>query len=143
MVLASREAFFNAWPFHTLPARDGLLIPLDGASGRSLQLQPMRTRSLQTCALWYRTPKWSSMTSATRSHVHRFVAYPAASGPDSRMSPKPSISSSLNRGRRPARPALRNASTPLEWKSAAHRLTDWRCTPTRRATSACDTPVVG
>jgi hypothetical protein len=76
----------------------------------------------------------------TGSHVHRFVAYPAPSGPDSRMSSKRSISSSLNRGFRPARPALRNASTPVKSRSMAHRLTDCRCTPTRRSTSDCETP---
>ncbi len=106
------------------------------------QLQPMRTRNLHTCALWYRTPNSRSITSATRSQVHRFVAYPAASGPDSRMSPKRSTSSSLNRGLRPARPAPRRASTPFKSTSAAHRLTDCRCTPTRRATSACGTPAL-
>jgi len=104
------------------------------------QLQPNCPRILQTCPGWYRTPHRLSMRSATRAAVHRLVWYPRASGP--RLSPS-SIrrrSLSCSNGFRPARPAFFNARRPPLVSCRAQRFTDWRCTPTWRATSASLSP---
>ncbi len=135
-----RELFFNGRPAVSLPVPDGLFITLQGTPVGRWQLQPNCPRILQTCPGWYRTPHRLSMRSATRAAVHRLVWYPRASGP--RLSPS-SIrrrSLSCSNGFRPARPAFFNARRPPLVSCRAQRFTDWRCTPTWRATSASLSP---
>ena len=104
------------------------------------QLHPNCRNIRQTWPGWYVTPQASPIKWATRLAVHSLVSYPSASGP--RFKP-PSIffrSAGLSRGLRPARPACLSPALPLSANCHAHRFTDWRCTPTRRATSASDSP---
>src|SRR6516164_461638 len=98
-------------------------------------------RIRQAWTIVYRTPDTCSINSTTRRAVHKPVAYPRASGP--RLSPA-SIwcrSEASSWGLRPARPALRNAEGPNSANCRCQRFTDCRWTPTRRATSASDSPL--
>jgi hypothetical protein len=104
------------------------------------QLQPSCFNSRQTWVTVYRTPHSCSIKCATRWLVHRLVAYPRTSGPS--LSPCSIRFRSVadNFGLRPARPALFNPARPASSSCRAQRLTDWRWTPTRRATSDWCTP---
>ena len=104
------------------------------------QLQRSLARMRQTWSGWYLTPLCCSIRRATRWLVHKAVGYPQACGPATRPCSKAAKSSALKRGLRPARPALFSPPIPSLSRIFAHRLTDWRCTPTRRATSACEKP---
>jgi hypothetical protein len=104
------------------------------------QLHPSFVNTFQTCPEWYLTPHWRSIRSATLQAVQRLVSYPSASGPRFSASRILSRSASDKRGLRPARPAFFRPDTPDSLSCRAQRLTDCRCTPTRRATSASWTP---
>jgi hypothetical protein len=104
------------------------------------QLHPKSRRIRHTCTVVYRMPHSCSIRSATRWLVHNAVSYPSASGPRLRPSTIRFRSESLSLGFRPARPAFFNAGDPPSSFCFAHRLTDCRCTPTLRATSASETP---
>ena len=120
--------------------------PIAGSSRSSArpvgrwQLQPSFSNSHPTCPGWYFTPQSRSISLATRSKVQRFVSYPKASGP--RLSPLSMRFRSpwLKRDLRPARPAFFNPLRPRSPICFAQRLTDWRWTPTCRATSASLSP---
>lgn len=104
------------------------------------QLQPSFFNNQLTCPAWYFTPKSRSISSATRSRVQRLVSYPTASAPRLSPSSRRLRSVSLNRDLRPARPACLSPFRPCSSICLAQRLTDWRCTPTCRATSASLNP---
>src|SRR5262245_15386160 len=99
------------------------------------QLQRSCFNSRHTWVVVYRTPHSCSINSATRWLVHRLVRYPNASGP--RFSPCSMRfrSAADSFGFRPARPALFSPARPASSSCRAQRLTDWRWTPRRRATS--------
>ena len=103
------------------------------------QLQSNCFNSRQTWVELYRTPHSCSINCATCWLVHRLVAYPT-SGP--RLSPLSICcrSAADNFGFRPARPLLFNPARPASFSCRVQRLTDWRWTPTRRATSDWWTP---
>ena len=100
------------------------------------QLHPSFVSSFHTCPEWYLIPHSRSIKSATLQAVQRPVSYPSASGPRFKPSRILSRSASVKRGFRPARPAFFKPDMPNSLSCRAQRLTDWRCTPTRRATSA-------
>jgi len=100
------------------------------------QLHPNWRRMRHTWTVVNRIPLSRSIKSATRQLVHSPVSYPSASGPCFRPATIRLRSASLNRGLRPGRGDLRNASRPSAANWRAQRLTDWRCTPTLRAVSA-------
>ena len=100
------------------------------------QLHPSIFSTFHTCPEWYRIPHSRSIRSATLQAVQRLVSYPSDSGPRFRPSRIFSRSVSERRGLRPALPAFFSPDMPDSLNCRAHRLTDWRCTPTRRATSA-------
>jgi hypothetical protein len=106
------------------------------------QLHPSFFNNHPTCPGWYSTPKSRSISSATRSSVQRWVSYPKAWGPCLSPSSRRLRSVSLKRDLRPARPACFSPARPLSSICFAQRLTDWRCTPTRRATSASLRPLL-
>ena len=103
-------------------------------------VQPKARNTRQAWTVEYVTWHSRSIRSATRHDVHRLVRYPSASGP--RLSPcsmrRRSAADSC--GGRPVRGARFNAARPPAASWRAHRFTDWRWTPTRRATSASLTP---
>ena len=99
------------------------------------QLQPNCLKSLQTWVEVYRTPHSCSIKCATRWLVHRLVLYPNASGPCFSPCSMRFRSAANSFGFRPARPALFNPARPAYSNCRAQRLTDWRWTPRRRATS--------
>ena len=104
------------------------------------QLQPNWRSNHQTCRGENWTPHWCAIKSRTRRAVHNSVAYPKAPGPRlSACSIRPRCSS-VKRGLRPGREARSNPWRPWASTSRAQRLTDWRCAPTWRATSAWLTP---
>ena len=100
------------------------------------QLHPSCRSTHQTCPFEYRMPNSRSMTWPTRAVVHKPVSYPNCSGPAFRTVSIRCNCSSLSRDLRPARPAFLSAIRPFSSSCLAQRLTDCRCTPTRRATSA-------
>ena len=104
------------------------------------QLQPSSCKIRHTWAGWYFTPHSCSIRSATRTVVHNSVSYPRTWAPCLSLSSTRRRSAVLSNGFRPARPAFLSPRTPDSLISLSHRLTDWRCTPTSRATSDCDTP---
>ncbi len=99
------------------------------------QVQPSCRRMRQTWLGWYRTPHSTSISSATRPDVHSPVSKPKASAP--RRSPRSTRrrSAAVRRGGRPIFFALRRDRRPPSSSCCAQRLTDWRWTPTCRATS--------
>ena len=99
------------------------------------QLQPSPCNSRQTWAGWYRIPHSCSIRSATREVVHNSVVYPRAWAPCLSLLSTLRRSVSLRSGFLPARPAFLSPVVPDSSRSFAQRLTDWRCTFTRRATS--------
>jgi hypothetical protein len=103
-------------------------------------LQPSWRRIRQTCPGWYSTENSRSMTSATRHAVHSPVGYPKLSGPRFKSTPSRSSCLLSRSGLRPARPAFLSPRRPDSQSARAQRLTDCRCAPTRRATSASGTP---
>src|SRR3990172_3964347 len=141
--LAFGLGFFLSWGQRTRFHRRILASSRSNAlpTGR-WQLQPNFPKSRHTCPGWYSTPRRDRITSATRSTVQRPVPYPNASGPFFRSSWSRSSFSLSSFGLRPARGAAFNPSRPWTDSCLAQRLTDWRCTPTRRATSASETPCV-
>ena len=104
------------------------------------QLHPSFPNSQPTWPGWYLTPNSCLINLAIRSRVHRFVSYPSGCGPSLSLVSSFFKSASLRRGLRPARPAFFKPRRPLFSICCAQRLTDWRCTPTRRATSASLSP---
>jgi len=100
------------------------------------QLHPRSRSTFQTCPGWYLIPHSRSIKSATLHAVHRLVSYPRDSGPRLRADLILPKSSLVSRRLRPARPAFLSPATPDSAKVRAQRLTDCRCAPTRRATSA-------
>lgn len=104
------------------------------------QLHPSRRNSHPTCSGVYRTPKRCSISAAIRRVVHRPVSYPKASGPRLSSLSICRKSRSLKRGLRPGRSAFLSPARPNSCKARFHRFTDWRWTPTLRATSASCTP---
>lgn len=104
------------------------------------QLHPSRRNNHPTCSGVYRTPKRSSISSATRRVLHSPVSYPKVSGPRLRSDSMVLRSVSLTRGLRPARPAFLSPVRPDSSNACFQRFTDWRWTPTRRATSASCRP---
>ena len=104
------------------------------------QLQPNFPKSRHTWPGWYFTPKRSWINSATRSTVQSPEPYPNDSGPFLRSVWSCFSFSSTNLGFRPARPAAFSPLRPQSFSCLAHRLIDWRCTPTRRAAPASGTP---
>ena len=100
------------------------------------QLHPSRRNSEPTCSAVYRTPKRSSISSATRCVVHSPVSYPKAWGPRLRSASMVLSFTALTSGLRPARPAFLSPVRPNFSNACFQRFTDWRWTPTRRATSA-------
>ena len=129
-------AFFYLGPAHLLPAPNRFLVPFQGAPDGALAPP---SQFPEECApdvdVRIRTPHLRLIRSATRQLVHSPVSYPRASGP--RFSPCTirRRSAALSCGWRPARPAFRRISRPPAANSRAQRWTDWRWTPTRRATS--------
>lgn len=101
------------------------------------QLHPTARRSCQTRVLPNRTPQVVSTSLATRATVQSAVAYPWASGPAFNARFTRCRSAGVSWGGRPARPARRRPLRPCSAMVLAQRLTDWRVTPSRRATSAC------
>ncbi len=104
------------------------------------QLQPSCRRIRHTWPRWNRTPHSSSIKCATRHAVHNCVSYPSASGPCFNPDSIFFRSARLSRGLRPARPAFFSPDFPDSAICRDHRFTDWRCTPTRRATPDSDNP---
>lgn len=104
------------------------------------QLHPSCRSSCQTRGWLYRILNWVSINCATRLSVQSPVGSPRVSGPafSARVSVRRLATVSF--GGRPARPALRNAPRPCWPSRCCHRWTDWRETPSRRATSAGHTP---
>lgn len=103
-------------------------------------VQPKSWSRRQVCTVEYFTPHSRSIRSATRQAVHRLVPYPKASGPRFKPCTMRWRSAAVSFGGRPARGARFSAPAPSCFNCRAQRLTDWRCTPTRRATSASATP---
>ena len=99
------------------------------------QVQPSCRRMRHTWLGWYRTPHSTSISSATRPDVHSPLPKPKASAP--RRSPRSTRrrSAAVRRGGRPICFALRRDRRPPSSSCCAQRLTDWRWTPTCRATS--------
>jgi hypothetical protein len=108
----------------------------DGRCG----VQPSARSTRHACTVEYRTPHTRSINSATRHAVHSAVSYPRAAGP--RRSPclMRRRSAADNCGGRPVCGARLKALRPPSASCCAHRLTDCRWTPTRRATAAWLTP---
>ena|SRR5688572_14763683 len=104
------------------------------------QLQPSSCKIRHTWAGWYLTPHSCSIRSATREVVHSSVLYPLAWAPCLSLDSTRRRSAVLSKGFLPARPAFLSPRIPDSLSSLSQRLTDWRCTPTRRATSDCETP---
>src|SRR5678815_4327911 len=104
------------------------------------QLHPSPCNIRHTWAGWYVTPHSCSIRSATREVVHSSVVHPLAWAPCLSLDSTRRRSAVLSNGFLPARPAFLSPRTPDSLSSLSQRLTDWRCTPTRRATSACTTP---
>lgn len=100
------------------------------------QLHPSCRSTHQTCPLEYRIPNSCSMRWPIRGVVHKAVSYPSFSGPAFRIVSICRNWDSLSRDFRPARPAFFSATLPFSASCFAQRLTDCRCTPTLRATSA-------
>jgi len=99
------------------------------------QVQPSCRRMRHTWLGWYRTPHSTSINSATRPDVHSPLSKPKASAP--RCSPRSTRrkSAAVSRGGRPIFFARRRERRPPSSSCRAQRLTDWRWTPTCRATS--------
>jgi len=104
------------------------------------QLQPSPCKIRHTWAGWYLTPHSCSIRSATLDVVHSSVVYPLAWAPCVSWVSTRRRSVVLSKGFLPARPAFLSPRIPDSLSSLSQRFTDWRCTPTRRATSACETP---
>jgi hypothetical protein len=99
------------------------------------QLQLSLRRIRHTCEGSYCTPYWCSMSLRTRASVHSPVAYPNASGPHLSVRSSSASWRALSLGLRPARPAFFSPGRPTRASACCHRITDWRWTPRRRATS--------
>jgi hypothetical protein len=80
------------------------------------------------------------MTLPTRQLVQSPVVNPNLSGPAFTMDFTRDSSPRVSRGLRPARPALLRPARPDSFRVRAQRLTDCRCTPTWRDTSASLSP---
>src|ERR1700761_8911782 len=104
------------------------------------QLQLSLRRMRHTCEASYRTPCCCSISLATRASVHSPLRYPNCSGPCLRHCSSCAISASFSLGGRPARCARCKPARPSTFNALAQRFTDWRCTPSRRATSASVKP---
>src|ERR1700751_5716360 len=100
------------------------------------QLQLSRRNRRHTCEGSYRTAYCCSISFATRPSVHSPLLYPKYSAPCCSQCSTCRSSVSLSLGGRPARAARCSPARPAVAKVWAQRLTDWRLTPKRRATSA-------
>jgi hypothetical protein len=93
------------------------------------QFHPSRRNNHPACSGVYRTPKRSSISSAARGVLHL------------RSDSMVARSASLTRGVRPVRPAFVSPVRPDSSHACWQRFTDWRWTPTRRATFASCRPL--
>jgi len=103
-------------------------------------LQPRSRSTYQTWPGWYLTPKWVSITRATRSRVHKSVAKPATSGPCRKSATSASFCSGESAAGRPGWRLAFSASSPPSFRASFHRSTDVGVTPTSRATSRTPLP---
>jgi hypothetical protein len=104
------------------------------------QLHPIFPKSHQTWRGWYLTPHSSLISCAIRCNVQSPVSYPNVSGPSLSLRSIFRRSVSLSRDLRPARSAFFNPARPCSAFCLRHRPTEWRCTPSCRATSASVNP---
>jgi hypothetical protein len=141
-----RSFAVDAWRFFSAGHRSRFQRRM-AASSRSMarpvgrcELHPSPRKIRHTCEELYDTPHVRSIRSATRGIVHRPMSYPSSSGPrlSSRSRTRRSAGESL--GLRPARPAFFRPARPDSAIASCHRYTDWRWTPSSRATSACVQP---
>jgi len=113
-------------------------LPCSGGHHRGrCQLHPNCRRIRQVWTVVYLTPHRTSISSATPRTVHILVGYPEALGPDSSAAAtrRRSDGSSCD-----FRPALLRVAGLESANCRFQRFTDWRCTPTFRATSASLSP---
>src|SRR5215472_11059265 len=99
------------------------------------QLQLSLRRIRHTCEGLYRTWYCCSISLRTRASVHSPVAYPNTSGPALSVRSTSASCCTLNLGLRPARSAFFSPARPTRASARCQRITDWRWTPRRRATS--------
>ena len=104
-------------------------------------LHPIRRSSPQTELLANRTPNFSWISAAMRGSVQISVAYPAASAPFLKRCASSCNWVSDSRGGRPRDASRATRSKPPASTARSQRITDWRDTPIRRATSAGATPL--
>jgi len=109
------------------------------AAGR-WQLHPIFPNNHQIWRGWYLTPHSSLISAAIRASVQSPVSYPSACGPCLSSRSILLRSDSLSRDLRPARPAFFSPARPCSAICLRHRPTDWRCTPSSRATCASVNP---
>src|SRR5215467_4276815 len=134
------SVFFNSgqrWRFHLRMA--GSFRSKARPAGRC-GVQPRSRSRRQACTVEYFTPHSRSIRSATRQAVQRLVPYPRACGPLFKPCRIRWRSAAVSWAGRPARGARFRAPGPPCSNCRAQRLTDCRCTPTRRATSASGMP---
>jgi len=86
------------------------------------------------------TGKLASISRAIPGKLHSSVANAAASGPAFNNRTSSSRCDLDGRSGRPKCSAHRSACSPLCWRSRLQRITVWRVTHARRATSACGRP---
>src|SRR5579863_521473 len=103
-------------------------------------LQPSRPSNRQTEVGTSFTENFVSISCAIRGAVHNSVEKPAASAPSLSSRTSSSRCAALSRSGRPKCGARRNASMPPSCRARSQRITVWRDTPTRRATSAWLSP---
>src|SRR6202034_281515 len=89
------------------------------------RLQPIRRSTFQTCPGWYLTPVVLSITSATRTRVHRSLGYPLALGPRSRARSTLAKSPSVTLRGRPGPPVRFKACLPPTCHSVCQSETLW------------------
>src|SRR5216684_1706984 len=99
-------------------------------------LQPSRPSNRQTEVGTSFTENFVSISCAIRGAVHNSVEKPAASARSLSSRTSSWRCAALSRSGRPKCGARRNASMPPSCRARSQRITVWRDTPTRRATSA-------
>src|SRR5581483_447594 len=129
---AGQDFFFQRWIACSLRCRAR-------RSGRC-GVKPRPRNNSQPPEWLYATPNSRLTRARTRLMVHSSVANPAASAPSSNLRRSASHCLASSDFGRPSGLALSLPSAPLALASfCAHTFTDWRVTPSRRATSASDT----
>src|SRR5271155_942075 len=103
-------------------------------------LQPSRPSKRQTEVGTSFTQNCVSISCAIRGAVHNSVEKPAASAPSLSNRTSSWRCAALSRPGRPKCGARRSASMPPSRRARSQRITVWRDTPTRRATSAWLSP---